>query len=80
MWIIDSMGETEKEAALYELPFTHALRHGCPERGEKQTNVRVCINWWRHVEADLRMWRARANQHYIATPTVLDIVIFAHYH
>jgi type II restriction/modification system DNA methylase subunit YeeA len=50
-WVIDFGTDiTETEAALYELPFEHALRHVKPVRVGNNRASRA-TKWWRHGEA-----------------------------
>lgn len=77
MWIVDfgwSMGEAE--AALYEKPFAHVLRHVKPER-EKNRRENYRVYWWRHVEPRPGMSRALGSlARYIATPTIAKHRVF----
>ncbi len=70
-WIVD-FGEdmSEAEAALYEAPFAHILKHVKPVRlGRRRERHRRY--WWRHGETRPGMWRALDGlSRFIATPTV----------
>lgn len=77
MWIIDfgwTMGEAE--AALYEAPFAHLVRHVKPERAKNKREAYRTF-WWRHVEARQDMVAALAPlARFIATPTVAKHRLF----
>ena len=70
-WIIDfGCAMSELQAALYEQPFAHILRHVRPERLNNRRHVYRQF-WWRHVEARQGMHRALAGlSRYMATPRV----------
>ena len=76
-WIIDFGWEmSERDAALYEAPFTHCLANVKPER-DKLRREAYRRFWWRHVEPRPGMWRSlRRLQRYAATPRVAKHRIF----
>jgi len=58
MWIVDfGWTMTEREAALYEAPFSHALEKVRPER-ESNRRATYRDHWWRHVEPRPALWAA----------------------
>jgi type II restriction/modification system DNA methylase subunit YeeA len=76
-WIVDFGWEMgEQEAAQFELPFEHVLKHVRPDRISNRREVYARF-WWRHVEARQGMWEAIGKQpRYIATPTVAKHRLF----
>jgi type II restriction/modification system DNA methylase subunit YeeA len=77
MWIIDfGWTMTEAEAALYERPFEHAVRHIGPARLARQGRG-YAKSWWRHERARPEMWAVLATaDRYIATPTLAKHRLF----
>lgn len=76
-WIID-FGWTmdEAEAALYEVPFQHALTHVKPQRSLNNREAYARF-WWRHVEPRQGMWRAlKSMTRYVGTARVAKHRIF----
>jgi type II restriction/modification system DNA methylase subunit YeeA len=71
MWIIDfGWAMSEAEAALYEEPFAHAVRHVKSKRIKNRREA-YARRWWRHVEPRPAMFRILADHaRYTATPTV----------
>jgi hypothetical protein len=71
MWIVDFGTElTERQAALYELPFQHALAVVKPDR-EKNRREAYAKLWWRFVEPRPKMRQALSGRlRVIATPTI----------
>ena len=70
-WIIDfGADRKEKDAALYEIPFTHVLSKVKPQR-DKQNDIGRKTKWWLHgrTGADIRTALAPLKR-YIATPRV----------
>jgi type II restriction/modification system DNA methylase subunit YeeA len=76
-WIIDfGVGVTEAQAALYEKPFDHVVRHVKPER-EKNNREVYRRYWWRHGEPRVAMRAAlKSLPRYIATPHVAKHRLF----
>jgi len=80
-WMIDfglSMGEAE--AALYEVPYAHIIKHVKPERirNHRQAYRRY---WWRHGEPRVAMRGAISNLgRFIATPETSKHRLFAWLH
>jgi hypothetical protein len=76
-WIVDfGWDMDESQAALYEVPFAHALQHVKPAR-EKNKRRSYKDIWWRHVEPRPGMWAAlRRLSRYIATPTIAKYRLF----
>ncbi|WP_208852296.1 class I SAM-dependent DNA methyltransferase [Roseomonas genomospecies 6] len=76
-WVIDFNGLNEQEAALYEAPFEHALRHVRPERA-KDRNLRTRQLWWLHERSrpELRAGLAGLTR-CIVTPVVAKHRVFA---
>ncbi len=76
-WLVDfGVSIDEKEAASYELPFSHVVMKVKPER---DTNNRAGYRkfWWRHGEAREGMRHALQNQsRYLATPRVAKHRLF----
>ena len=80
MWIVDfGWTMSEREATLYEAPFSHAVEKVKPEReGNRRATYRD--NWWRHVEPRPAMWtalRTESKTRYLVTPTVAKHRVFA---
>lgn len=76
-WIIDfGWTMSEADAALYEEPFEHVLRHVKPFRaGNKRDAYRDF--WWRHVEPRQGMWKAlRGKTRYMVTCRVAKHRLF----
>ena len=77
-WIVD-FGEDkdETDAALYEAPFAHIVKHVKPVRLVRRRE-RHRRFWWRHGETRPGMWRALDGMsRFIATPTVAKHRLFA---
>jgi type II restriction/modification system DNA methylase subunit YeeA len=76
-WIIDfGATATEREAALYEAPFTYVVQH---VKDERLKNRREAYRrfWWRHAEPRPAMRAALAPlKRYIATPRVAKYRLF----
>jgi len=76
-WIIDFGWEmSERDAALYEVPFGYVAEH---VRGPRQELRREAYRryWWRHVEPRPGMWRAvHGLNRYIVTPRVAKHRLF----
>ena len=70
-WIIDFGWEmSEREAALYEAPFSYCLSQIKSER-ERLRRENYRRFWWRHVEARPGMWRHLSGlKRYVVTPRV----------
>ncbi len=77
-WVVDfGWTMTEKEAALYEMPFAYIAEHVRPERVENRREM-YARNWWRHVEPRPGMWRAVGGlPRVLVTPEVAKHRIFA---
>ena len=77
-WIIDFGWEmSERDAALYEAPFTYCLKHVKPDRTKNRREAYAKF-WWRHVEPRPGMWRAlKPLSRFIVTPEVSKHRIFA---
>ncbi|MGA2487170.1 MAG: type IIL restriction-modification enzyme MmeI [Roseiarcus sp.] len=80
MWIVDfGWIMSEREATLYEAPFSHAVEKVKPEReGNRRATYRD--NWWRHVKPRPAMWtalRTESKTRYLVTPTVAKHRVFA---
>ena len=77
-WIVDfGASMTEGEAALYEAPFNHVLRHVRDAR-QKTKEAESREFWFRHWRPRSEMWTALAElRRYIATPTVSKHRLFA---
>ena len=76
-WIIDFGADmTEREAALYELPFAYVMQHVKPER-QKNREEKLREKWWLHERArpELRTLLTRM-ECYIATPMVAKYRLF----
>ena len=76
-WIID-FGDTmaERDAALYERPFTYIRRQVWPVRQKSQVKG-IQDFWWRHWRPRPAMWRALSDlSRYIATPRVAKHRLF----
>jgi type II restriction/modification system DNA methylase subunit YeeA len=76
-WIIDFGWQmSERQAALFEDPFVHALHYVKPIRINNRRKA-YADYWWRHVEPRPAMWKAIARvKRYIATPTVAKHRLF----
>ena len=76
-WIVDfGWSMVKEEAALYEVPFQHALEHIHPVR-QRNRREAYRVNWWRHVEPRQGMWRALDGlPRFIATPCVSKHRVF----
>ncbi len=77
-WIVDFGHEaSEADAALYETPFAHILKHVKPTRnGNKRKNLRD--SWWRHDRSGQSMFEnIGALSCYMATPRVAKHRLFA---
>jgi len=77
MWIIDfGIDMSEKEAALYEVPFQYVIENVRPER-EKNNRGAYRKYWWRHGEPRIAMRGAlKPLSRYIATPEVTKHRVF----
>lgn len=80
-WIIDfGLSMDESEAALYEVPFAHIVKHVQPERIRNNRPTRSRY-WWRHGDPQPKMRRAiHGIERYIATPETSKHRIFAWLH
>jgi type II restriction/modification system DNA methylase subunit YeeA len=80
-WIIDfGLSMSEAEAALYEAPFAHVVKHVKPERvrNNRETYRRY---WWRHGEPRVAMRGAISKlDRFIATPETSKHRLFAWLH
>ena len=80
-WIID-FGDamSDSDAALYEAPFTYALKHVRPMRQRNRLrNMRDL--WWRHWRPRPAMWKALDGlSRYILTPRVAKHRVFVWSH
>ena len=76
-WIIDFGHEmSETEAALYEAPFGHILKHVKPERDRNNRND-LRQNWWRHDRSGQTLFDCLPTlPRYIATPRVAKYRLF----
>ena len=77
MWIID-FGDSmnESDAALYEAPFTYALKHINPVR-QRNKLKRMRDLWWQHWCPRPNMWQALEGlSRYIATPRLAKHRLF----
>ena len=77
-WIIDfGTDMPEMDAALYEEPFQYVTKNVKPI-SEKNRDVVVARNWWRHARPRIEMRSALAKLHrFIVTPGVAKHRIFA---
>ena len=77
MYVIDfDPGMSEKDAALYELPFQYIRKHVFPARS-KNRRAAYAIRWWCHAEPRTEMRRSLAAlTRYIATPSLSKHRIF----
>jgi type II restriction/modification system DNA methylase subunit YeeA len=77
MWIIDfGVDMPEDEAALYEAPFEHVLKHVRPKR-LKNKRAAYRERWWIHAEPRPAMRAAIARlRRYIVTPRVSKYRLF----
>ena len=77
-WIIDfGRSISAVDAALYETPFSYAMKYVRPKR-QSAREQKLRDFWWRHERMALRMWKEVGNQtRYIATPTVAKHRVFA---
>jgi len=77
-WIVDFGWEmSEADAALYEAPFQHVMKHVWPMRQRNRASA-VKRVWWRHERPRPEMWRAIDGlTRYIVTPTVAKYRLFA---
>ncbi|GJD32837.1 hypothetical protein PMNALOAF_4116 [Methylobacterium adhaesivum] len=78
MWIIDfnAMG-SDNEAAFYEGPFEHILRHIKPERSNNR-NADIARNWWKHIRDRPALAHATKDlTRYIGTARVAKHRIFS---
>ena len=77
-WIVDfGWRMAEDEAALYQAPFQHVLKHVKPTRATNKREAYAQF-WWRHVEPRQGMWAALASlKRCIVTPTVSRHRVFA---
>ena len=67
---------SEAEAALYEAPFTHVMKHVKPARANNRVRA-LREEWWRHWRPRPAMWKALAGlSRYIATPTMAKHRLF----
>ena len=76
-WIVD-FGDSmsDSDAALYEAPFAHALKHVRPMR-KRNKMKRMRDYWWRHWCPRPNMWQALEGlSRYIATPRVAKHRLF----
>lgn len=80
-WVIDFGVDTPEDvAALYDVPFAHALQHVKPMR-DKANRDGHRRYWWRHGETRSGMRRALAGlTRYIATPRVAKHRFFVWLH
>ncbi len=70
MYIIDFQSMSEKESALFELPFEYIKHHVYPSRMENNRQRRREL-WWHHGEKNLGMRKALCGlRRYIASPRV----------
>ena len=68
---------SEAEAALFQAPFEHVLKHVKPVRRENRRELYRTF-WWRHVEPRPGMWtQLRPLHRFIVTPTVAKHRLFA---
>ena len=76
-WIIDFGVElSERDAALYEMPFEHVSRAVRPERAKQRRDAYRNF-WWRHVEPRPGLRRALTGlPRYICTPRVSKHRVF----
>ena len=76
-WIIDfGLDIDESDAALYEVPFAHVLKHVKPVR-QRNRAKKVREFWWRHEAPRPTMWQAlNGLPRYIATPRVAKHRLF----
>ncbi|MDE0126754.1 MAG: hypothetical protein OXN97_19485 [Bryobacterales bacterium] len=76
-WIVDfGFAMVKEEAALYEAPFQHALKHVRP-KWENQRESGRRNQWWLHHRPRPKMWRALDGlARYIATPRVAKYRLF----
>jgi len=79
MFIVDFGVEmTEREAALYEVPFQYVLEHVKPQR-DKNRRDSYRKRWWIHVEPRPAMRAAFSDlTRFLATPTVAKHRVFVH--
>ncbi len=77
-WIVDFGWEmSEADAALYEAPFQHVMKHVWPMRQRNRASA-VKRVWWRHERPRPEMWRAIDGlTRYMVTPTVAKHRLFA---
>ena len=69
-WVIDFMGLTQNEAALFEKPFEWVLKYVKPERDQKR-EVYLQKTWWLHKRSSPDLRKAIAPiPRFIATPMV----------
>ena len=78
-WIIDFACMADSDAALYEAPFAHVVKHVRPaRRGNRVRQLREL--WWRHHRSRPEMWAAVDGlSRYIATPAVAKHRVFVWY-
>ena len=76
-WIIDFRScMTEEDAALYEAPFEHVVKHVRPVRATNRVK-KLREEWWRHWRPRPAMWRALDGlSRFIATPTLAKHRLF----
>jgi type II restriction/modification system DNA methylase subunit YeeA len=80
-WMIDfGLSMAEAEAALYEAPFAHVLKHVKPERVRNNREA-YRRYWWRHGEPRVAMRAAISKfDRFIATPETSKHRLFAWLH
>jgi type II restriction/modification system DNA methylase subunit YeeA len=75
-WLIDFVDRSEKEAALYELPFEYVKEHVKPLR-DTNNRKRMKERWWLHGENRPGMRRAlKGLERCIVTPEVAKYRVF----
>ena len=76
-WIVDFGPSMDKpQAALYEVPFQHAMEKVKPAR-QGNRNKKVRESWWRHEAPRPVMWKVLCGlTRYIATPRVAKYRLF----
>ena len=76
-WIVDFGPSMDKpQAALYEVPFQHAMEKVKPAR-QGNRNKKVRESWWRHEAPRPVMWKVLGSlTRYIATPRVAKYRLF----
>ena len=77
-WIVDFGWEmAEREAALFEEPYSHVREHVYPRRQNHRTES-CRIHWYRHERPRPAMWeRLSGLSRYIATPNLAKYRLFA---